>query len=133
MKTTYLLLLSLTLALALRPSLAEDTVTSPPLGGLSLPEVLRAVTAENPSIKAAEAKWQAMKARVPQAAAWEDLRLHAQSLAGRFVDINPNGFTDQSVALEQELPLTGKNRSRSRAASADAGEAWFDDVSVRLR
>ncbi|MEP6699471.1 MAG: hypothetical protein ABJB09_07045, partial [Verrucomicrobiota bacterium] len=50
---------------------------------LSLDAVLRAVSASNPSIKAAAAKWQAMKARVPQAAAWEDLRLHAQSLAGR--------------------------------------------------
>ncbi len=106
---------------------------------LSLGAVLRVVSASNPSIKAAEAKWQAMKARVPQAAAWEDLRLHAQSLAGRFVDINPNGFTDQSVALEQELPLTGKNRSRARAATAEAGEAFEDlrrtqlDVLARAR
>ena len=42
---------------------------------LSLREVIRAVAERNPSVKAAEAKWQAMKARVPQAAAWEDLRL----------------------------------------------------------
>lgn len=106
---------------------------------LSLAQVLATVAAENPSIKAAEAKWQAMKARVPQAAAWEDLRLQAQSLAGRFVNINPNGFTDQSLTLEQELPLTGKNRSRARAATADAGEAFEDlrrtqlDVLARAR
>ena len=77
---------------------------------LSLREVIRVVAERNPSIKAAEAKWQAMKARVPQAAAWEDLRLRSESVLARFVDIPPNGFTDQTVALEQELPLTGKIR-----------------------
>ena len=91
---------------------------------LSLREVIRVVAERNPSIKAAEAKWQAMKASVPQAAAWEDLRLRSESVLARFVDIPPNGFTDQTVALEQELPLTGKNRSRARVATADAGEAF---------
>ena len=108
-------------------------------GRLSLPEVTRAVAVRNPSVKAAEAKWQAMKARVPQAAAWEDLRLRGESVVARFVNINPNGFTDQTLALEQELPLTGKNRSRGRAATADAGEAFEDlrrtqlDVIARAR
>ena len=83
-------------------------------GRLSLSEVIRVVAEHNPSVKAAEERWQAMKARVPQAAAWEDLRLRGESVVARFVNISPNGFTDQSVALEQELPLTGKNRSRAR-------------------
>ena len=95
-------------------------------GRLSLREVIHAVAERNPSVKAAEAKWQAMKARVPQAAAWEDLRLRGESVVARFVNISPNGFMDQSVALEQDLPLTGKNRSRARAATADAGEAFED-------
>ena len=93
---------------------------------LSLREVIRVVAERNPSVKAAEAKWQAMKARVPQAAAWEDLRLRGESVVARFVNIPPNGFIDQTVALEQELPLTGKNRSRARVATADAGEAFED-------
>ncbi|PZR73809.1 MAG: hypothetical protein DLM73_09755 [Chthoniobacterales bacterium] len=139
MKTTYSLLFSLTLALTLRIALAGDDDNAVRQRRLSLDDILRVVAGSNPSIKAAEAKWEGMKARVPQAAAWEDLRLHAQSLAGRFVDINPNGFTDQSVTLEQELPLTGKNRSRARAATADAGEAFEDlrrtqlDVLARAR
>lgn len=91
---------------------------------LSLREVIRVVAERNPSVKAAEAKWQAMKARVPQAAAWEDLRLRSESVLARFVNIPPNGFTDQTVALEQELPFTGKNRSRARVATGDAGEAF---------
>ena len=79
-------------------------------GRLSLPDVLRAVAERNPSVKAAEAKWQAMKVRVPQAAVWEDLRLRGESVVARFANIPPNGFTDQTVVLEQELPLTGKIR-----------------------
>ncbi len=67
-----------------------------------------------------------MKARVPQAAAWEDLRLQGESVLGRFVNIPANSFTDQSVTFEQELPFTGKNRSRARAATAEAGAAFED-------
>ena len=110
MKTTYSLLYSLTLALALRTTIAGNDDKTVQQGRLSLSDVIRVVAENNPTIKAAEAKWQGMKARVPQAAAWEDLRLQAQSLAGRFVNVAPNAFTDQSVTLEQELPLTGKNR-----------------------
>ncbi|MEP6937630.1 MAG: TolC family protein [Chthoniobacterales bacterium] len=93
---------------------------------LSIAEVITIVAANNPSIKAAEARWQAMKARVPQAAAWEDLRLQGESVLGRFVNIPANAFSDQSVTLEQELPFTGKNRSRARAATAEAGAAFED-------
>ncbi len=139
MKKTYLYLCSLTLALTLQAAFAGNDDRALREGSLSLREVTGVVAARNPSIKAAEAKWQAMKARVPQAAAWEDLRLRGESVAARFVNINPNGFTDQTLALEQELPLSGKNRSRARAATADAGEAFEDlrrtqlDVIARAR
>ena len=38
------------------------------------------------------------------------LRLRGESVIARFVNVPPNGFTGQTVALEQELPLTGKIR-----------------------
>lgn len=95
-------------------------------GSLSLDEVLRAVAANNPSIKSARAKWQAMKARVPQAAAWEDLRAQGNSRVARYVTIPPNAFMDQSLMVQQEIPITGKNRSRARAATAEAGAAFED-------
>lgn len=126
MRTTSSLLYSLTLALTLRTALAGNDDRAVQQGRLSLSEVIRVVAERNPSVKAAEERWQAMKARVPQAAAWEDLRLRGESVVTRFVNISPNAFTDQSVALEQELPLTGKNRSRARAATAEAGEAFED-------
>jgi len=67
-----------------------------------------------------------MKARVPQAAAWEDLRAQARSRAARYVSIPPNAFTDQSFMLQQEVPISGKNLSRARAATAEAGAAFED-------
>ena len=94
---------------------------------LSQGEVVRIALRDNAAIKAARAKWEMMKARVPQAGAWEDLRFGVDSVAGRFVDIPPNSFMDQTVMLEQELPVSGKNRSRARAATAEAG-ATFEEL-----
>jgi len=75
--------------------------------------------------------------RIPQAAAWEDPRLNFRSLLGRFVQIPANGFTDQSVSLEQSIPLSGKNRSRERVAVAEAVAAFQDlrrqELAVVLR
>jgi hypothetical protein len=79
MKTTYLLLLNLILPLTFRTAQAGDSDGAVRAGGLSLDEVTNVVLANNPTIKAAQEKWRAMKARVPQGAAWEDLRAQARS------------------------------------------------------
>ena len=91
---------------------------------LSREAVVKTVLQENPTVKAARAKWEMLKARVPQAIAWEDLRVGVDSVAGRFVNIPANAFMNQTVTVEQELPLSGKNRSRARAATAEAGAAF---------
>jgi outer membrane protein TolC len=67
-----------------------------------------------------------MKARVPQARAWEDLRAGVDWRAERSVNVPPNSFMDQTAMLEQEVPISGKNRSRSRAATAEARAAFED-------
>ncbi|PYI58822.1 MAG: hypothetical protein DMC59_07495, partial [Verrucomicrobia bacterium] len=121
MKTTYLLLLNLILPLTFRTAQAGDNGSTLREGHLSLDEVTNVVLTNNPAIKAAQEKWQAMKARVPQAAAWEDLRAQARSRVVRYVSIPPNAFTDQSFILQQEVPISGKNLSRARAATAEAG------------
>ena len=126
MKTTYLLLTNLLLTLIFRTAQADDSDSAARHGRLSLSEVTSAVLANNPAIKAAQEKWQAMKARVPQAAAWEDLRAQGSSRATRYVSIPPNSFMDQSFMLQQEVPISGKNLSRARAATAEAG-ATFED------
>jgi len=85
---------------------------------MSLEEATRMAVANNAAIKASRAKWEMMKARVPQAAAWED------PMAG--VDFERSGtttfstYTDAEWMLSQKIPLAGKNRSRARAAHAEA-------------
>ena len=85
---------------------------------------------ENPRAKstvaAARARWRMATQRIPQAAGWEDPKLNFRSLLGRFVQIPANGFTDQAVSLEQSIPISGKNRSRERAAAAEAVAAFQD-------
>src|SRR5947207_5397611 len=126
MRTTYLLLPNLILALTFRTAQAGDNDNAVREGRLSLDEVTNVVLVNNPAIKAAQEKWQAMKARVPQAAAWEDLRAQARSRVARYVSIPANAFTDQSFMLQQEVPISGKNLSRARAATAEAGAAFED-------
>jgi cobalt-zinc-cadmium efflux system outer membrane protein len=91
---------------------------------LSLEEVTQKALARNPTIAAARARWRIASKRIPQEAAWEDPTLNFRSVLGRFVQIPPNGFTDQTVSLEQSIPISGKNRSRERAAAAEAGAAF---------
>jgi cobalt-zinc-cadmium efflux system outer membrane protein len=106
---------------------------------LSLDQVVSAVISNNPSLKAARANWEAMKERIPQARAWEDPRAGFDFKAGRFVNVQPNSFTDQSLMLEQTLPLSGKNRLRGEAASAEAVNAFAEfhrrklDATARAR
>jgi len=125
MKTTYLLLLNLTLALPFRLAVAGDTGASViEIDRLSLDQVTTVALASNPAIKEALNRWNALKARVPQAAAWDDLRISGESRVRRFVDVQPNAFMDQALSIEQEIPITGKNLARARAAAADAVSAY---------
>ncbi|MEA3208832.1 MAG: outer membrane protein heavy metal efflux system [Chthoniobacter sp.] len=87
---------------------------------LALGSVTQAVLANNPSIKEARARWEAMKQREPQAAAWDDLKVGARTRLGRFVEVATNSFTDQMLSVEQVIPISGKNQSRARIAAAEA-------------
>jgi outer membrane protein, heavy metal efflux system len=91
---------------------------------LSLSEVVASVLENNPMIQSSQAKWRASVQRVPQAAAWEDPKLGFSTVFGRFVSVAPNSFTDQSVGIEQMIPVSGKNRSKGRAAAAEALESF---------
>src|SRR5437762_6639440 len=132
MKTTTFLFL-LTISLAIRNQTAAD-------GGeygaassrLSLGEVTRAVLENNPAIKEAESRWQAAIYRVRQANAWDDPRIAGESRVRRFVDIPPNAFMDQTLAIEQLIPLTEKNLVRGRIAGAEAFSAFEEARRTQL-
>ena len=132
MKTTTLSILLATFLL-LRSQIAAD-------GGeegaastrLSLAEVTRRVLENNPAIKEAEHRWRAAIQRVRQAYAWDDPRVAGESRVRRFVDIPPNAFMDQSLSIEQLVPITGKNLARGRAAGAEALSAFEEARRVQL-
>src|SRR5437773_10646465 len=132
MKTTTLSLLLAT-SLILRSQIAaeggEYGVAS---SHLSLGEVTRAVLESNPAIKEAENRWRAARERVRQANAWDDPRVAGESTVHRYVDVPPNAFMDQSLALEQLIPITGKNLVRGRAAGAEAFSAFQEARRIQL-
>ena len=119
MKPFHFFLCSFSILLTARAEPPEKSGDSPQ-AVLSLSAVTESVLANNPSIKEARAKWEAMKQRVPQAAAWDDLKISASTRLGRFVDVATNSFTDQMLSVEQMIPISGKNRSRERIATAEA-------------
>jgi outer membrane protein, heavy metal efflux system len=125
MKTIYQSLLYLTL---ISIAQAEQAGDNPRLssGRFTQRELIWAVLRANPTLKASRAKWEMMRARVPQARAWEDLRAGGDFRVERSVSIPPNSFMDQAAMLEQEVPISGKNLSRGRAATAEA-RATFED------
>src|SRR5256885_10987649 len=92
-----------------------------------LDQVTSAVLANNPAIKEAENRWRAAKERVGQATAWDDLRIGRESGVRRFDDWPPNAYEDQTLTVEQLIPLTGKNLVRARAAAAEAFSV-FEEV-----
>src|SRR5437868_9293551 len=122
MKTTYRVLLYLALTSIIRAENSGDAGIEAPR--ISLREVTSAVLANNPSIKEAENRWRAARERVRQANAWDDPRIGGESRVRRFVDVPPNAFMDQTVSIEQMIPITGKNLLRSRTAAAEALSAY---------
>src|SRR5437773_4817542 len=132
MKTTTLSLLLAT-SLILRSQIAaeggEYGVAS---SHLSLGEVTRAVLESNPAIKEAENRWRAARERVRQANAWDDPRVAGESTVHRYVDVPPNAFMDQTLAIEQLIPITGKNLVRGRAAAAEALSVFEEVRRVQL-
>jgi len=100
--------------------------TSPPSGStlLSLTWIISQVLSNNPTLQAAGANWQAMGRRVPQARAWEDPRASFDQRVARFVGVPPNSFADERLMVEQTLPVSGRNRLRADAATAEAASAF---------
>jgi outer membrane protein TolC len=132
MKTTTLLILSTTSLLLGSQIAAEGGERDASSTRLSLADVTRLVLENNPAIKEAEYRWRAAIQRVRQAYAWEDPRLAGESRVRRFVDEPPNAFMDQSLTLEQLIPITGKNLVRGRSAAAEAFSAFQEARRTQL-
>src|SRR5262249_7085915 len=132
MKTTTLSILlatSLLLGGQIAADGGEDGATS---ARFSLAEVTRVVLENNPAIKETENRWRAAVQRVRQANAWDDPRIGGESRVHRYVDVPPNAFADQTIAIEQLIPITGKNLARGRVAAAEALSAFEEARRVQL-
>src|SRR6266480_4381484 len=120
MKTKTFLILSAIFLLLRSQTAADGGEYGSASPRLSLADVTRLVLENNPAIKESEHHWRAAIQRVRQAYAWDDPRVAGESRVRRYVDVPPNAFMDQSLALEQLIPVTGKNLVRGRAAAAEA-------------
>ena len=124
MKQTSLLLCSFSILLAAYAEPPSHHGGSDPLpatlrsGVLSLAEVTRAALVHNPSIKARRARWEMMKARIPQVAAWEDLQVGVDFERSDTTRLNT--YSDAEWMVMQKIPIAGKNRSLACAVCAEA-------------
>ena len=132
MKTTTFLTLLATSLLVRIQSAAEGGENGTASSQFSLGEVTRAVLENNPAIKEAQSRWRAKLQRVRQEYAWDDPRVASDFLLHRYVQVPPNAFMDQSVSLEQLIPVTGKNLVRGRAAAAEAVSAFEEARRAQL-
>jgi outer membrane protein, heavy metal efflux system len=132
MKTTTFLILLATFLLLQSQIAADGDEYGAASSRLSLGEVTRVVLENNPAIKEAEHRWRAVRERILQAKAWDDPRVASEWLAHRYVDVPPNAFMDQTLAIEQLIPITGKNLVRGRAAAAEALSVFEETRRVQL-
>ena len=75
---------------------------------LSLDAVISEVLSNNPALKAANANWEAMRERVPQARAWEDPRMEFDQRAARFVGVPVNSFPRRKADGRANLTRLGQ-------------------------
>jgi outer membrane protein TolC len=132
MKTTTLSILLATFLLFRTQIAANGGEDGAASNQLSLTEVTRRVLENNPAIKEAENRWYAAIQRVRQAYAWDDPRVAGESRVRRFVDVPPNAFMDQTLSIEQLVPITGKNLVRGRVAAAEAFSALQETRRAKL-
>src|SRR5256885_8245909 len=132
MKTTTFLILLATPLIVQSQIAADGGEYGSASPRLSLGEVTRAVLENNPAIKEAEHRWRAAIQRVRQAYAWDDPRVAGESRMRRFVDVPPNAFADQTLGIEQLIPITGKNLVRGRIAATEAFSAFQEARRAQL-
>jgi outer membrane protein, heavy metal efflux system len=98
-----------------------------------LAEAIRRATAQNPRVRAAEARAEAARRRIPQAAVLPDpeVELGLKDLPVRDPSLSRDDFTMEMVTGRQRLPGRGKRSAMRAAAQAGAeGAAAMRDREV---
>lgn len=116
------LCLALLLAAGLAPLRADEpaatpaAVVAPSPAPLTLDAVFAELRARHPALAAARANTEAARARIAQEKAWMDPRLTFEQMRD---DTRLAGYSELKVTLAQEIPLSGRNTLRARAAEAE--------------
>jgi outer membrane protein TolC len=98
--------------------------------GASLEQTITFALANNPGVHAAEARWRAAIAKVPQARGWPDPKLNygyfAENVETRV------GPQEHRIGVTQPLPWFGKLRAAGDVASAEAAAVLADFAAAQL-
>ncbi|MGB9712760.1 MAG: TolC family protein [Dissulfurimicrobium sp.] len=98
-----------------------------------LAHLIDAALANNPEIKASEARWQAYKNRIAQARSLDDPMLTFKIQNGVLktpLDFQKDSMTAKVIGVSQQIPFWGKRELKGEAASHEA-EALKWDVDER--
>jgi len=98
---------------------------------LTSSHLVEAVLARNPDIPTMEATWEAAKARIEQANAFDDPML-SYSIAPQSAGADDMDF-GQKLSLSQRLPWPGKRDLRGDVARAESDAAFVGIEQVRLK
>lgn len=118
-------ILTLLLTLLLTSGIAQAGGTASPE---NLPDLISAAVANNPEIKASEARWRMFAGRVQQAGSLDDpmLMLKAQNLLVRDpFTFNRDPTTAKVIGISQQLPFWGKRELREEMARHEAESYRF--------
>lgn len=88
---------------------------------LTMDEVVAEVLKNNRVLKSVRARSDAIRERIPQERAWADPQTGVD--IERMGTTRFDAYTDQEWMLAQEIPISGKNRLRGKAAEAEANAA----------
>jgi cobalt-zinc-cadmium efflux system outer membrane protein len=87
----------------------------------SLEVLLQEALQNNPELKAAEKKWDAAKAMIPQAGAWMDPMLSLEGMsATQEIGFTKYSFMQKKVGISQQFPFPGKLGLKKKMAQYDA-------------
>jgi len=99
----------------------------------SLPQLVATALADNPELKASDARWKMFASRAKQAGSLEDpmLMLKAQNLLVRDpLTFNRDATTAKVIGISQQLPFWGKRALREEIANLEA-ESYRQSIEER--
>jgi outer membrane protein TolC len=87
----------------------------------SLEVLIQEALQHNPQLKAAEKRWGAAKAMIPQAGAWMDPMLSFEGMsATKDIGFTKYSFMQKKIGLSQQFPFPGKLGLKKKMAQYDA-------------